>query len=299
MGTFQFEPLGVAIMVKLPQGPPVGGVAGVTVSAQAVFVFVVAGMTASARRRRCAELGILVAAFTGHQGVEAQQGKTAQVVVEARLIAPAFGGVTALTALILRVAMNVVEAMTADATGAKFFGGDRPGMATAAGQLLMFVLQGELRFLMIKNRSLPALVGVTTLTFSPIKPGMPIRFLMAGEAISFQLLTIELLRMAKIAGAFLMLAFQLEFRLGVIKFHLFPGALWPLPRQRRSLIAVAGLTFLAIASAMGVVQLVAAVTVCRDVFPFLIWVAKGTADLPMHGVKFKLGFVMVKGNFFP
>jgi len=199
----------------------------------------------------------------------------------------------------LRVAMNVVEAMTADATGAKFFGGDRPGMATAAGQLLMFVLQGELRFLMIKNRSLPALVGVTTLTFSPIKPGMPIRFLMAGEAISFQFLTIELLRMAKIAGAFLMLAFQLEFRLGVIKFHLFPGALWPLPRQRRSLIAVAGLTFLAIASAMGVVQLVAAVTVCRDVFPFLIWVAKGTADLPMHGVKFKLGFVMVKGNFFP
>lgn len=184
MGAFQFENIGLAIMIKLPQAPAIGCMAGFTVFTEALLVFVVGTMAAVAFCGCRAESRILMATFAGHQAVQAQQGKTAEVVVEACFIAPAFGGVTALAAFILRVAMNVVEAMAVDAACAEFFCAGRPGVAGATGEILVFVPQGKGGFLVIKNSGLPRLAGVAAFAFFPIKPGMPIGFLMAGETIS-------------------------------------------------------------------------------------------------------------------
>jgi len=58
-----------------------------------------------------------------------------------------------------------------------------------------------------------------------------------------------------------------------------------------------GLAFFPIATGVAIVQPMAGVTVSRGIFPVLIRVTKGTADLLVSTFQFEFGFLMLEGVF--
>jgi hypothetical protein len=173
--------------------------------------------------------------------------------------------------------MHILKLVTVDTGNTQFFSFDRPGVTTGACHLLMLFFQGKGCFLMVKCRGLPAFAVMTLGTVRTIEAFVSIIFFMAGETISFQFLAIKLLRMTEITSEITVFPFEGKPGLAVLKSYAFPGSFRPDRILCRALSRVAILTFLAIAAGMGVIKLMAAVTIRRDLLPVLIGVTEHAA----------------------
>jgi hypothetical protein len=158
-------------MLEPPEGPPVRVVAegtGRPQTAQVDVVVRVAGYALDARVPvpRCG-----VALLAGGHGVEPEQRKPGQIVLEEHLGHPSLLVVTLATASALLPLVYVVVVVTCTAGRVELLHPQRPGMASLALDVLVTASQRELGHpRMVEALGVPASLAMTTLTVRAVPP---------------------------------------------------------------------------------------------------------------------------------
>jgi hypothetical protein len=116
MFTIQLE-LCLCVVIELPQGPVIRGVALFTVRPKALFMDIIVGMASAAFECGIFEGLLKMALLTGSRRVLAYQGETGQVMVKPDFVAEILFIMATLTVFALLPLVNIVGLMTTDAGG--------------------------------------------------------------------------------------------------------------------------------------------------------------------------------------
>jgi hypothetical protein len=295
----------LAVMVELPEPPPIGIVAELAARAETALVHVAHGMTRITRRCGFLEFQTGMTLFARGQAVEAQERESGELVIELHTTRPARLIMARLTAIPLLTAVNVVGEMAGGAFPGNLLLLDVAAMAAAARLIPVRSLQLEACVSqMVETTLLPAIRGVTPGAVLAEVSTMKIIRLMTSNAARVRsplrpgrLAGIDLARMdpsaqspmASRTGGSPVTAAQREISLLVVV----EGG--SLPARRFVAADAAG----AEASAMYVVRCVAVTASRRGILVGLTRVADRAVDLPMFSRKTEVRRVVVEACVFP
>jgi len=197
------------VVVEHPHSPAVGVVAGMASGSQRPFVLIVVAVTADAvaggvlERRRC------MALFTGHGRVQADQRKACHTVVEHDAVAPAGSLMAAFALFAFLPMMDIVNLVAADALDSQLFLVEIATMAGAAGQLVVFALQGKIGApCVVETGFFPGALAVAGLALFAVTTVVCVIAAMAAEAGGVGGLVLDRVDMATFATDMGMLALQ-------------------------------------------------------------------------------------------
>src|SRR5262245_6378271 len=216
---------GLLVVVETPARPAVGVVAGRTIGSEAagvVHVLVAAGAGGGG----LFEGGGPMAGLAGDGGVQADQGKARQVVVEGHRLAPARLLVAVLAGRPELALVGIILAVAGGAVGGQPVAAGLGLVAALAGELGMATEEGKpRRFVVVEGHGGPFCRGVAGLAAAAIATRVLILQAVTGAAGGGQPL-VALTGMALAAGDLLVGGHERELRLAVIEgFHAPPGLL--------------------------------------------------------------------------
>lgn len=215
MRALQLE-VGPGVVVKGPQVPTIGVVAGSAFGTEAPFVVIMRLVATEAVRGGLFVGGLQMAFLAGSDSMKSDQGETRQIVVKEDLHAPAPLIVTALTLFSFLALMHIVRLVAVVTIHWQFFFLTGSPVTGIASDFAMLVFERKLGFVVIINRMFPLLWRVAGLALLSVAALVLIIILVTGEAGGVQFLLCEYSRMTGIAGNLLVLPFEGKFCFVVI-----------------------------------------------------------------------------------
>ena len=204
----EFE-IRLPVVVEYPHRPAVWVVAGMTASSQRSLVFIVVAVTADAVPRGVLERRRCMALFTGDGRMQADQRKARHPVVEHDALAPAGGSVAALALFAFLSTMDVINLVAADARYCQLFFVQLATVTGAAGQLVVFALQGKVGApRVVEADFLPGEFAVACLALFAVTAVVCVVAAMAADTGSVGGLVLDRVDMATFATDMGMLALQ-------------------------------------------------------------------------------------------
>ena len=179
---------GLRVVVEAPGRPGVRVVAGLAAWPERATMGIVLGVARDAARVGPGIAAADVAFLASDRRVEAQQGETGQIVVEANSLAPSHLSMALPACRPLAAPVHVVACMAARAVGPEALLVQRAGVAGGAGELAMGAAKREPGLAcMVEGRRLPGHRGVALL--AAIAVASPVRVVgaMAREAVAGEL----------------------------------------------------------------------------------------------------------------
>ena len=278
------------VVVEYPHRPAVGVVAGMAAGPQRSLVCIVFAVTADAVPRGVLERRRCMALFTGDGRVQADQRKACHPVVEDDAVAPAGGSVAALALFAFLPMMDIVNLVAADALDSQLFLIEIATVAGAAGQLVVFTLQGEVGApCVVEAGFFPGVFAVAGLALFAVTAVVCVIAAMAAEAGGVGGLVLDRVDMATFATNMGMPAFQGKVGVPiVIEVGFTPLAF---------VVAVGAVR--AVDAMVHVVERVAAVAGGRRFLVALVDVAAIAGGVAVRAVQREIRLVMIEAELLP
>lgn len=243
--------LGLLVVIVDPPRPRIRVMAERTVRSDAALVVLVLVALRAGKRRALVGLRQMTL-LARHDRMLADQRKTADVVIERGLLAPACVVVTLLATVPQFSFVRVIVPVARQTSGRELVAVEVARMTGVTFHLHVRTSERVLGLAVIKMNGLPFVLIVTGLTFRSVPRGMDVLQLMTGHTGDRETFVL-LADMAGRTSDVLMRAFQREFGFGVIE------GLDAAP----DVVAVAAVAGLAKISLMGIIFAVAAGANCR------------------------------------
>lgn len=181
-----------AVVVKAPKRPAVRIVAVPAVGAELSSVCVIAVVAGDARLFCVTESRRLVAGFAGFDGVEAEQRKRGDLVIESDSFSPTFLIVTLRAVAAQAARVRIVAAVAVDAVARDFHAVRVAGMAVLAGNVGVSSSKRKLRLSsVIEGGSCPTPFRVAVFTIGTVAAPVGVVGGVTADAARFQLLFFE------------------------------------------------------------------------------------------------------------
>lgn len=234
--------LGLGIVIELPETPPIRIMTVFAIWAETPFVLIIRLVTAHAIQPGVLVSVVQMAFFAGSDCVKADEGKSGEIMIEEHFHSPTPLIVTAFTILPFLASVDIILVVTDVAVGPQFFLGCWPPVASIAGYLDMFVLEGKFRLIVVVERSLPFLGCVADFALCIVTPLVSVVMLVAGVARRFAFFLKGIIFVTLVARNIAMLVFE-----GKLGFVVVVKRLLPVHR------GMAGFTLFIVAVSMNVI----------------------------------------------
>lgn len=280
MGPIQHE-IRLGIVVESPQAPPIGVVTDSAFCTQAPFVIIILRVATHTGRPRVLIGWRQVAGSAGRSGMQPDQWKFRQVMVEGNLRFPTCLVVTSIAACSLLASVDITGLVTLVACAVQLLAVQRAHMTGIAIDFSVLSSEAEIGLVMIKEGALPAFGRMAGFAFLPVASPVFVVAFVATDTGCRQFFLKHPSSVTEIAFDVTVLSFKGELGLVMVEDCTFPIS------RRMAVFAL-----FAVQAVMDVIHTVAGKTGHGCILITLVWVAAVAPNFPVFAPKGKFSFVM-------